>query len=443
MRSIQSPRSRWAWHSQRNPRNYRLRDVAERYAAYGREVQFPTRTDTPAADWLRRNPHDLPLARIGFVFDGESLAPEEISEITQHLDLWRGILDSRFTLAGQPVHVTTAVHSARDVLSVRIESPLLASGRLTVSIRFPRRYDPAVKNTPDMEFGSYGGHLSKVAVRNTNSVVIERRVDDNRHFVRVSWNGEVNFEQTTPHAFVLLAADAAEQIDAGFEFSNAPPSGAAVSDLDAVVASSATGFERFWQGGAAIDFSGSTDLRAAELERRIVLSRYLLAVQSRAEFPAQETGLTSSSRYGKLHTEMSWWNSAHWALWGRPQYTERVLFWYLQHLAAADPSCRDRVPRRERPGGAEPLRQTRRRDRERDGLDAGVGCRAETLLAEAADMDRAGDLRSARVTEPRVRAGVLAVWPHGRASVARAAGRGTALRLAGENRPARDVRTIE
>src|SRR5688572_18349765 len=35
----------------------------------------------------------------------------------------------------------------------------------------------------------------------------------------------------------------------------------------------------FWSRGAVIDLSGSTDRRAGELERRIVLSQYLTAIQ--------------------------------------------------------------------------------------------------------------------------------------------------------------------
>jgi hypothetical protein len=329
-------KARWAWHSRRAAKHYRLRDVAERYAAYGREVDFPTRTGTAAADWLRQNPHDLPLARIGFVLDGKPLAASEISEVYQHLDLWHGVLDSRYSLAGRPVHVTTAVHSDRDLVAARIDSPLLAEGRLAVTMRFPRGYDPKVKNTPGVVFGSDGGHFNKVAIRTPDGVVIERRVDDDRHFVRVSWAGPASLQQTAPHVFVLAPAKGAARIDASFEFSGSPPSGATVSDFDAVVASSATAFERFWRYGAAVDFSGSTDPRAAELERRIVLSRYLMAVQSRADIPPQETGLTSSSWYGKLHTETSWWHSAHWALWGQPQYLERVLGWYLRNLAVAE-----------------------------------------------------------------------------------------------------------
>ncbi|HUC80320.1 MAG TPA: hypothetical protein VMR70_05355, partial [Flavisolibacter sp.] len=92
--------------------------------------------------------------------------------------------------------------------------------------------------------------------------------------------------------------------------------------------SSATGWQRFWQSGGAIDFSGSTDKRAFELERRIILSQYQMKAQEAGYYPPQETGLTYNSWFGKPHLEMTWWHAAHWALWGRPEYVERLLDWY-------------------------------------------------------------------------------------------------------------------
>jgi len=56
--------------------------------------------------------------------------------------------------------------------------------------------------------------------------------------------------------------------------------------------------------------------RAFELERRIILSRYLTAIQCGGNYPPQETGLTFNSWYGKFHLEMSWWHLVHFVLWG-------------------------------------------------------------------------------------------------------------------------------
>ena len=84
----------------------------------------------------------------------------------------------------------------------------------------------------------------------------------------------------------------------------------------------------FWTKGAAVDFSECTDERAKELERRVVLSQYLLAIQCSGSTPPQETGLTYNSWYGKFHLEMIWWHQVQFALWNRPEMLERTLGWY-------------------------------------------------------------------------------------------------------------------
>ena len=74
-----------------------------------------------------------------------------------------------------------------------------------------------------------------------------------------------------------------------------------------------------------MDFSGSTDPLAQKLEERIVLSQYLMAVQMAGDVPPQESGLTCSTWYGKHHTEMIWWHTAHFALWGHDELLEKNL----------------------------------------------------------------------------------------------------------------------
>ncbi|WP_431211123.1 hypothetical protein ACQ86N_35145 [Puia sp. P3] len=102
-----------------------------------------------------------------------------------------------------------------------------------------------------------------------------------------------------------------------------------------MAAASAKEWEDYWMKGAAVDFSGSTDPRAFELERRVVLSRYLMRVQEAGDNPPQETGLTYNSWYGKPHLEMHWWHAAHYALWGHPELLERSLDWYKKVAGGA------------------------------------------------------------------------------------------------------------
>jgi hypothetical protein len=99
-------------------------------------------------------------------------------------------------------------------------------------------------------------------------------------------------------------------------------------DYESTLAANLKSWEEFWNSGAAVDLSGSTDPRWKELERRIVLSQYLTAIQSRQKYPPQETGLTCNSWYGKFHLEMHWWHSVHFALWDRLQWLEETLPWY-------------------------------------------------------------------------------------------------------------------
>lgn len=80
----------------------------------------------------------------------------------------------------------------------------------------------------------------------------------------------------------------------------------------------------------------SADPRAKELERRIVLSQYLSAVQCSGSLPPQETGLTCNSWYGKFHLEMHPSHSAWMPLWNRGELLERSLPWYRDHLPQAE-----------------------------------------------------------------------------------------------------------
>src|SRR5690606_38631035 len=113
--------------------------------------------------------------------------------------------------------------------------------------------------------------------------------------------------------------------------SSARPSAAVATDPlspGAVVAASVDHWASFWSSGACVDLAGSTDERFPELERRIVLSQYLTAVNCAGSLPPAETGLLLNSWRGKFHLEMHLFHAAHFAAWGRPQLLARSLGWY-------------------------------------------------------------------------------------------------------------------
>jgi len=91
----------------------------------------------------------------------------------------------------------------------------------------------------------------------------------------------------------------------------------------------------YWKSGGAIDLSESRDPRWKELERRIVLSQYLMKVNEAGSLPPQESGLVNNGWFGKFHLEMVWWHAAHWALWNRWPELDRSMGLYASLLEKA------------------------------------------------------------------------------------------------------------
>lgn len=337
--------SRWCWVTQPNPDNYTLADASHDFKhPDGRVVAYPTRQGTPAGDWLRKNPHDHPLAWIAFDYvrdDGGVLAIEDVRHPEQTLDLWTGVLSSRFELEGARVDVTTVCHPARDLVAVRVDSELIARGKLRVRVAFPRGHDLSIKNTPPLDWSRPESHHTRLVRGDSGRVDLLRTVESTVYHVAVAWPGACAWEEEARHDFRLGRSDAGSRLEFVAAFSPRP-FGPDLPDFAATLAASRARWPEFWHNGAAVDFSGSSDPRAAAIERRIVLSRYLMAVQMAGDVPPQESGLTCSTWYGKHHSEMIWWHAAHFPLWGHDAMLEKNLDWYQSQLPAARALARSR-----------------------------------------------------------------------------------------------------
>jgi hypothetical protein len=327
--------SQWGWHSFPNPGGYQPADAFAPYDSHGRSVQYASRQNTPAAAWLRENPHRLNLARIGFTLqrpDGTSAALDDLRNTEQTLDLWTGTLTSRFELNGRNVRVSSWVHPQQDALAVQVDRGGLPADQLAIRMAFP--YASAVHSGDPSDWTKPDLHTTRIVSQDAGHVQWRRTVDADTYFVRLTWSGSAILRSVGPHEFLLsFAADARPfEFVAAFSADQMPADAPAAA---AVHALSATHWQSFWESGGAIDLSHSTDPRAPELERRIVLSQYLTAIQSAGSMPPQETGLTYNSWFGKFHLEMHWWHAAHFALWDRLPLLERSLPWYNGALAAA------------------------------------------------------------------------------------------------------------
>jgi hypothetical protein len=330
--------SRWCWVTDENPQHYHLGNANQDFTLPdGRVLGFPTRAGTPAGDWLRRNPRIHPLAQLALQWlkpDGSEFMPGDIQDAEQTLDLWTGIVTSKFKLGGVPVTVTTASANRTDTVGVEIESALVAEGKVRVRLRFPRGHDPAVKNTPALDWSHPEAHQTIVNDEKASRLDLLRVVGSTRYYVSFASNDRLLINRLEAHEYDIAAGASGRVLRFAMTFSQRPLDHPPY-DAAGVRRASAQAWEKFWREGAAVDFTGSTDPRARRLEQRIILSTYLTAVQSAGDVPPQETGLTCSTWYGKHHTEMIWWHTAHFAAWGHDALLERNLAWFQAQLPAA------------------------------------------------------------------------------------------------------------
>ena len=321
--------SQWAWHTAPNPNGWHIDRFERRpFPSHGRTVQYVDIPGerTPEINWLRANPHRLHLGRLGFRLtkrDGTAAVPSDLSEIAQALDLWNGAISSRFRFDDTSVSVETMSHPTLDAIAVRVRSPLLRTGRLAVEFRFPY----GTGQTTAADWTKPQAHRTTLTRPSPGEARFARSLDADEYHVAAAWSPSGTLAADGPHTYVLSAGSATDTLELVVGFFPAPPE-ARLPVFDAAAAATRAHWNRFWSTGGAIDLSGSADPRWRELERRIVLSQYLTAIQCAGRFPPQESGLTFNSWEGKFHLEMHWWHAAQFALWGRLPLLERSLPYY-------------------------------------------------------------------------------------------------------------------
>jgi hypothetical protein len=331
--------AQWSWHSTPNPKGFALKQAMKPIKVRGKKRNYPSLSNWDEAkqehiQWLRENPHKYSLGRLGLRLEsakGAVATFADLSATRQSLDMWTGRLTSNFEFDGAPVEVETSVHPERDILIVRLRSQLLFDGRLGVDLKFPgvsRKLNPDPQDWEHPE-----AHATLEVARGPGGLTLTRQIDDTHYSVKLTSDRELDIETPEPHAF-RFSAPGSTQLTLLVEFTEGPPA-AALPDAESARSAVAKWWEGFWMHGGMVDLTGSKDARAAELERRIVLSQYLTAVNSAGRFPPQEEGLFSNSWNGKFHLEMHAWHAAHFAVWGRPEMLERSMPWYLAHLEEA------------------------------------------------------------------------------------------------------------
>lgn len=318
--------SDWGWHSFSNPEHLRIEESykeedfghghKELYATEFREDGRPRR----AALWYRTNPHRLHLGCNGL--EVENLKPSDLKNIHQKLDMWTGMITSQFTIGDSRYHVNTVCHPQRDMMAWRVSAE--GGRRVGVCLRFAY---PTGKHTDDAcDWTAGKNHRTELVNSDGRSALLRRTIDSTTYYVSLKWEEKAVLREKAPNYWVLTAEGGL--LTYSCEYLPVAENAGSETFSD-VAALSARQWRTFWTEGAAVDFSQCSDERAQELERRVVLSQYLLAIQCCGNIPPQETGLTYNSWFGKFHMEMIWWHQSWLPLWGHSDRLERTLQWYL------------------------------------------------------------------------------------------------------------------
>jgi hypothetical protein len=370
----------WGWHTFPNPNGWDIDKF--QFKLYtnllGRAVPYcdvpGDQKNSPEIKWLRANPHRLHLGQIGFVLkhaDGSLATTNDLTDVNQKLDLWNGEILSRFKFDGEAVEVETVCDPNSDAIAVRVKSDLLKQNRLAIQSRFP--YGTGETKTADWDHSE--AHETILSQPKPNEAEFSRKLDNDVCFAAAKWSQDFVLKKNQQHQFEIQLSPPInlEKSRATFEMLKSPPAqiefvctfsptNFSVKNLPAFTESknaAQKNWNNFWQTGGAIDLSGSQDPRWFELERRIVLSQYLTAIQDAGKNPPQETGLTYNSWEGKFHLEMHWWHEAHFALWNRLPLLEKSLNYYQKILPRAEATAKKqgyagaRWPKMTSPSGAE------------------------------------------------------------------------------------------
>jgi hypothetical protein len=336
--------SHWGWHSFPLPAGWTSDRVPstgtfQKGRNTGGDI-FPAGTDA-IRNWMLDNPHIMNLGRLRLMHPGgRALAPNDITDLTRTLDLWTGVQTAHYRIAGREVKVETCVHPSLDLVAVRIESPLVASGELEVVLDFAY---PSLTNSAWVgDFTRTSGHAT-IATRPS-----ERRIDFTRRVDAVTYHAALAVGQDCFVRAPEEPAPAAKQLNACTVSAHgtkvmafvcafsATPLPSILPSCAETKAACVARWEKHWSTGGAIDLSASKDPRWRELERRIVLSQYLMATMSAGSWPSSENGLLGIDVWrGQFHMEMVWWHLAHYALWDRWEQADKALGCYRRFAPAA------------------------------------------------------------------------------------------------------------
>ncbi|KAH9925760.1 Six-hairpin glycosidase-like protein [Fomitopsis serialis] len=335
--------SDWGWKNDSLPVGVTEEDIlAYRGVAWDR-VQYEFGGPAAPQQWLIANPNRANLGRVGLLFkdaEGEAMNVTEadLSDVHQQLDLWTGTITSSFSVEGQTVTVETFAAQSSSAVGIAVYSDLLAEGRLGLFLDFPWNDGSQKFQAPFVGYwNETASHTTTLYTGSGLGTNVQAEVNHTEVAATVftSIGGGSAFSMSRDslfaHRYSVVPSSSSSLFSVVVSYSLLPP--AVMPTVAEIAEESIATWSEYWSSHGFVDlYTGSTDPRADELQRRIILSRYLMRVNEAGHTPPQESGLVNTGWYGKFHMEMFFWHSCHWALWNNWDLLNRSVDVYNRFL---------------------------------------------------------------------------------------------------------------
>jgi hypothetical protein len=337
--------STWAWHNSSLPTTPNQTEPADftglNWLTHGELVNYeqPNPAEADISTWMISNPQRVNLGRVGLWFDAQNVTEADLQNIQQDLDMYSGAIVSSFEWNDKVVKVSTISDPGSSTIAIGIQSQLLEVGNLGVFFDYPYMTGTNKFEAPFVGiWNATANHTTELVRQGHQQAQIQHDEDATRYYTTIHWDDcEASIDGPEPgsHRYVLRPRNS-NKLTMTVSYHAHPnatlspfysPHGQGThinTNAREIAAASESYWCNFWENGAFVDLTASNNASATELQRRIIQSQYILAVNEAGFDPPQESGLTNNGWYGKFHAEMFLWHLGHWGRWGR---------WHLQDRA--------------------------------------------------------------------------------------------------------------
>lgn len=287
-----------------NPKEPKI--LPKRYQAHSHEVGYFTdnKNQEESFEQLRTYPYKFHFFLFELWNNQKKIRMEDVSFSLQELDLYEGIIHSEFQIQEKLIQTNCMVDEVNEIFRFEIKG---AKG-LQIKIVFPKSsYTAKASCYPLLDSFEF---LNNVITRYTEHESFEAYLYSNMNAYH---DGK---------ALLLSILDDASYFEIAIHKQLRYQ--AHKSFFDSIDARLLTPQQDLL-----------TKEQCNELNRRMILSMYVLKVNSCGKYPPSETGVTMNSWNSKFHLEMHPWHSLWLAKYGLTKRLERQLYYYKTILKSS------------------------------------------------------------------------------------------------------------